>query len=148
MTVTVSAQVGHQDVDVAEFLDHVKVIYVTPADLVANVFRVGVPLGSILLEVRAMILTAFDVATTLTVGDTGNANGYLATADTAVGTIGSMAQSSDKANTYQSGRGYLTTPGIVVATFNGTPTVGKLRLDLVFAGKDEIAKPRDMINNW
>lgn len=149
MTVTVSAYAGRTDFESADFLDHARVFYVTPADLVANVFRYSLPVGVIVKAVQATILTAFD-GTNLTVGDSVTANGFLAIADLSITTLNATVNSLTKVNTFQQGKYYPLAPALIVVTFTGVNTVGKLRVDLVLAGKDEglAPKPKDLINNW
>ncbi len=129
------------------FVDYAKRYEISVDDLTAGAFKIPVNPGEIVLGVRAQVLTAFNGTNpAVIVGDGADDNGYVASTDVAVGTVGSFYNSIGGANAYAAGKAYAS-GGALVATFAGSPTAGKLALSVIFDGYGAGPGPRREIKN-
>jgi hypothetical protein len=138
-------QLGRTERDGRVYLDHVKRYVIRHSDLNAgNAYLIPIDAGQKVHEVRTEIVTLFDVATTLTVGDSASATNYIAAADAAFGAAGTIKRSSQCAEANAAGKRYTATDYIIF-TFNGDPTAGEMLAEVVFDGY--AAPTADVISN-
>ena len=111
------------------FVDFVKRYTITPADLTAGVVKFPIQAGLTILSVRATVETLFDGTTpTAKVGDSVSDAGFIAAVSLSLATAGTFVQSA-----LASAKHYIVGNALSV-TVAGSPTVGKLFVDVVYAG--------------
>jgi len=104
------------------------------------VARIPVPMGAVVLGVRAIVTESIATATTCKVGDLADDDGFLTAAAFTPLTAGAMVDSRLLAGAYKAGKAYLSATGQLTATFDVQPTNGKIELDVHFRGYSPVER--------
>ena len=95
--------------------------------------------GTLVLEVNAVVVTAFTTSVTLTIGDGDSAAGFLASADIAPQNIGTISRSEQGGEAYALGRYYTAGDTIDIVVGGADAVVGKLWVEIVYAELERFA---------
>lgn len=108
---------------------------------------IPIPAGKTVVGVRVRVLAACNGTTpTLTVGDTANAAGYLASGDVDPAVLNAFASSPGLgSNAFAKGKHYAAADSINVVLAGAGMNTGKLAVTVIFDGFDAIVR-RDLVN--